>query len=662
MNDIEKRVVELTKILNDANYNYYILDNPTISDQEFDKYLKELMEIEMEYPYLKKDDSPTMRVGGDVISGFDKINHNIPMLSIGDVFNYDEIISFDNKIKKEGFNPNYVCELKIDGLSVSLQYKKGKLFKAATRGNGRVGDDITNNVKTIKTVPLTLNKEIDIEVRGEIYMSHDTLSKINIEREKKGEAKLLNCRNAASGSIKLLDSKEVAKRNLECFIYHLPNPLDYGLRTHDEALKFMSDLGFRVNPNNRLVKDVNEVVDFIEDISNLRDKLSYDIDGVVVKINDIETQTKMGSTNKYPRWCIAYKFPAEIVYTKLIDILFTVGRTGQITPNAVLEPVIVAGSTVKRATLHNEDNIVSKDIRIGDIVSVYKAGDVIPAVGLPLKERRDGSEKKFYMISDCPICGHKLIRRENEADYFCPNENCDARKVLNLIHYASKDAMNIDGLGDAIMEDVYNYGYVKKISDIYKLNKFSRELESIEGYGKKSLENLFNSIENSKNNSLERLIFGLGIKQVGSKMAMVLAKRFKTLDNLINATYDELKSIPDVGDVISLSIINYFKNPDNINVINELKEYGVNMEYLGLSVNTYNENFNGKTFVLTGTLNNYTRDEASQIIENNGGKVTSSVTSKTSVVLVGDNPGSKYDKAVNLGIEIWDEDKFSNML
>lgn len=662
MNDIEKRVVELTKILNDANYNYYILDNPTISDQEFDKYLKELMEIEMEYPYLKKDDSPTMRVGGDVISGFDKINHNIPMLSIGDVFNYDEIISFDNKIKKEGFNPNYVCELKIDGLSVSLQYKKGKLFKAATRGNGRVGDDITNNVKTIKTVPLTLNKEIDIEVRGEIYMSHDTLSKINIEREKKGEAKLLNCRNAASGSIKLLDSKEVAKRNLECFIYHLPNPLDYGLRTHDEALKFMSDLGFRVNPNNRLVKDVNEVVDFIEDMSNLRDKLSYDIDGVVVKINDIEIQTKMGSTNKYPRWCIAYKFPAEIVYTKLIDILFTVGRTGQITPNAVLEPVIVAGSTVKRATLHNEDNIVSKDIRIGDTVSVYKAGDVIPAVGLPLKERRDGSEKKFYMISDCPICGHKLIRRENEADYFCPNDNCDARKVLNLIHFASKDAMNIDGLGDAIMEDVYNYGYVKKISDIYNLNKFSRELESIEGYGKKSLENLFNSIENSKNNSLERLIYGLGIKQVGSKMAMVLAKRFKTLDNLINASYDELKSIPDVGDVISLSIINYFKNEDNIKIINELKEFGVNMEYNGPINTSINENFNGKTFVLTGTLRNYTRDEAGQIIENNGGKVTSSVTGKTSVVLVGDNPGSKYDKAVNLGIEIWDEDKFSNML
>ena len=662
MNDIEKRVVELTKILNDANYNYYILDNPTISDQEFDKYLKELMEIEMEYPYLKKDDSPTMRVGGDVISGFDKINHNIPMLSIGDVFNYDEIISFDNKIKKEGFNPNYVCELKIDGLSVSLQYKKGKLFKAATRGNGRVGDDITNNVKTIKTVPLTLNKEIDIEVRGEIYMSHDTLSKINIEREKNGEAKLLNCRNAASGSIKLLDSKEVAKRNLECFIYHLPNPLDYGLKTHDEALKFMSDLGFRVNPNNRLVKDVNEVVDFIEDMSNLRDKLSYDIDGVVVKINDIETQTKMGSTNKYPRWCIAYKFPAEIVYTKLIDILFTVGRTGQITPNAVLEPVIVAGSTVKRATLHNEDNIVSKDIRIGDTVSVYKAGDVIPAVGLPLKERRDGSEKKFYMISDCPICGHKLIRRENEADYFCPNDNCDARKVLNLIHFASKDAMNIDGLGDAIMEDVYNYGYVKKISDIYNLNKFSRELESIEGYGKKSLENLFNSIENSKNNSLERLIYGLGIKQVGSKMAMVLAKRFKTLDNLINATYDELKSIPDVGDVISLSIINYFKNEDNIKIINKLKEFGVNMEYNGPINTSINENFNGKTFVLTGTLRNYTRDDAGQIIENNGGKVTSSVTGKTSVVLVGDNPGSKYDKAVNLGIEIWDEDKFSNML
>ena len=662
MNDINNRMEELIKILNDANYNYYILDNPTITDQEFDKYLRELQELEMEYPDLKREDSPTVRVGGDVISSFDKVTHEIPMLSIGDVFNEEEVITFDERIKKEGYNPEYVCELKIDGLSVSLHYEKGKLVRAATRGNGTIGDDITNNVKTIKTVPLTINKDIDIEVRGEIYMSKNTLKKLNEERKKEGLPLLQNCRNAASGSIKLLDSKMVAKRNLECFIYHLPNPLDYGIKTHNEALDFMKELGFRTNPNNRLVNSIDEVMDYIHEKGKERSSLAYDIDGVVVKVNDINMQQKLGFTSKYPKWCVAYKFPAEVCYTKLIDIIFTVGRTGQITPNAVLEPVIVAGSTIRRATLHNEDNIVNKDIRVGDTVAIYKAGDVIPAVLHSLKERRNGSEPIFTMIDKCPICGSKIIRKEEEADYFCPNLECPARKVEKLIHYASREAMNIEGLGDRVLEDLYNYHYVSDIPDIYELESHRKELLELEGYGNKKVDNLFVSINNSKNNSLEKLLFGLGIKQVGSKMAKTLARIYKTLDNLSNATYEELVEIPDVGEIIAKSIIDYFNDEDNKNMIDRLKKYVINMDYTSGEEVVADENFNGKTFVLTGTLNQITRDKASEIIENKGGKVTSSVTKKTGVVVVGDNPGSKYDKAISLNIEIWNEEKFMDLI
>ena len=660
--NVEARINELINILNEANYNYYVLDNPTISDQEFDKYLRELIELEMQYPNLKREDSPTNRVGGEAIEGFEKVTHTIPMLSIGDVFNEDEIIEFEKRIEKEGYSPEYVCELKIDGLSVSLHYEKGKLVRAATRGNGTIGDDITTNVKTIKTIPLTLKEEIDIEVRGEIYMSKKTLEKLNEERKKEGQPPLQNCRNAASGSIKLLDSKIVAKRNLECFIYHLPNPLDYGLKTHEEALNYMKKLGFRINPNNRKVKNINEILQFIDEKAKLRDSLPYDIDGIVIKVNELEIQTKLGSTVKYPKWCIAYKFPATTTYTKLIDILFTVGRTGQITPNAVLEPVIVSGSTVKRATLHNEDNIVTKDIRIGDIVSIYKAGDVIPAVGEPLKERRTGKEEPFKMIENCPICGTKIVRNEKDADYFCPNKSCPARQVEGLIHFASRDAMNIEGLGDNIMEDLYNYHYIKDISDIYTLNQYQQELEQLEGYGKKSVENLFKSIENSKQNSLEKLLFGLGIKQVGSKMAKTLSKQYKTLDNIKQATYEELVNIKDVGPTIANNIVSYFQNPNNLQLIDKLKKYNINMNYITKSIINEDEHFLNKTFVLTGTLTNITRKEASKIIESKGGKVTDSVTKKTNVVIVGEAPGSKYQKAQELGIEIWEEDQFINLI
>lgn len=657
----KKRIDELVSLLNEANYQYYTLDNSIITDQEFDKYLRELIELELEYPDLKRKDSPTLRVGGDVLEGFAKVEHLTPMLSIGDVFNLEEIENFAKRIEKEGYFPKYMCELKIDGLSVSLRYEKGILTQASTRGNGLVGDDITNNVKTIKTVPLTLNEEIDIEVRGEIYMSHNTLKVLNQEREKQGLPIFQNCRNAASGSTKLLDSRDAAKRNLECFIYHLPNAYQYGLKSQEEALMFMKKLGFRTNPNNCLVNNLFEIESYIENKLKIRDELPYDIDGIVIKVNDFDIQNKLGMTSKYPKWCIAYKFPATIVYTKLIDIMFTVGRTGKITPNAILEPVIIQGSTIKRATLHNEDNIVNKDIRIGDIVSIYKAGDVIPAVGEVLLERRVGTEVVFKMIEKCPICGALLEKKEDESDYFCPNNECPARSISRLIHFASKGAMNIEGLGDNILEDLYNYGYLKDISDIYNLKNYGKELEQLEGYGKKLIDNLFNNIEASKKCSLERLIFGLGIKQVGSQTAKILAKKYLSIDNIINKTVEDLSQIHDIGSVIANNIVEFFSDSGNLVLIDKLKNMGINMSYINNNTDHDDANFKDKTFVLTGTLINVTRDRAKSFIESRGGKVTNTTTKKTNVVIVGDNPGSKYDKAIALGIEIWNEDKFMSL-
>ncbi len=653
---MKERVDELVNIINEANYNYHVLDNPTITDQEYDSLFRELQIIEEKFPELVREDSPTHRVGGVVLDNFEKITHKIPMMSLGDVFNEDEIMAFDQRIKKEGINPSYVCELKIDGLSVSLHYEKGILKTAATRGNGTIGEDITNNVKTIKTVPLTLNRDIDIEVRGEIYMSKDTLKKLNLEREKKGEPLLQNCRNAAAGSIRQLDSKIAASRNLNCWIYHLPNPEDYGIKTHWEALQFMKDLGFRTNPNNLLVTDVNGILSYIEAKGKDRPGLEYDIDGVVVKLNDISEQRKLGFTAHHPKWAIAYKFPAEEVLTKLKDIIFTVGRTGQITPNAVLEPVIVAGSTISRATLHNEDYVIAKGLKIGDIISIHKAGDVIPEVGEVKLDRRTGKEIDFKMITNCPMCGSKLVRKDNQADYFCLNEDCPARNSEKLCHFVSRKAMNIDGLGDKIIEDFFNLKYVKDITDIYKLDKYREELIELEGYGNKSIDNLLEAINNSKNNSLEKLLFGLGIPNVGEKTAKILAMEYESMDKLMNISYDELKNIPDIGDIIAKSIVDFFNDDKNKKIISELKEIGVNMEYTGPKVER-NDNFYNKTFVITGTLTKYTRSEVEEKIELLGGKTSSSVSKKTYAVIVGENPGSKYTKAQELSIPIWNEDE-----
>lgn len=652
---MKERIDELVTILNEANYNYHVLDNPTITDQEYDSLFRELQILEEKNPSLVRSDSPTHRVGGVVLDSFKKVTHKIPMMSLGDIFNEDEVRQFDARIKKEGINPTYVCELKIDGLSVSLHYEKGKLVTAATRGNGTIGEDITNNVKTIKTVPLTLKEEIDIEVRGEIYMSKETLKKLNEERKAKNQPLLQNCRNAAAGSIRQLDSKVCASRKLDCWIYHLPNPEDYGIKTHWEALEFMKKLGFKTNPNNLLVTDVEGIIDYIHYKGKERPNLSYDIDGVVVKVNNLEEQKKLGFTAHHPKWAIAYKFPAEEVLTKLKDIIFTVGRTGQITPNAVLEPVIVAGSTISRATLHNEDYVKAKGLKIGDIISIHKAGDVIPEVGEVKLDRRTGDEKDFEMITRCPMCNEPIFKKEGQVDYFCINPHCPARHIEGLCHFVSRKAMNIDGLGDRIIEDFYNLKYIKDITDIYKLGCFRDELTELEGYGNKSIDNLLEAIENSKENSLERLLFGLGIPNVGEKTSKILAARYETLDNLMNATFEELNQIPDIGEIIAKSIIDFFQNEKNRDIIEELKELKVGMEYTGPKV-VINENFNGKTFVITGTLTKYTRDEVEEKIENLGGKTSSSVSKKTSAIIVGENPGSKYTKAVELGIPIWNEE------
>ena len=652
---MQERVDELIKILSEANYNYHVLDNPTITDQEYDSLFRELQIIEEKYPELVRNDSPTQRVGGVVLDSFKKVTHSIPMMSLGDIFNEEEVRQFDNRIRKEGINPTYVCELKIDGLSVSLHYEKGVLKTAATRGNGTVGEDITNNVKTIKTIPLTINKPIDIEVRGEIYMSKETLKELNKEREKKGEALLQNCRNAAAGSIRQLDSKVAASRKLDSWIYHLPNPEDYGIKTHFEALQFMKELGFKTNPNNLMVTDANGILAYIDAKGQERETLPYDIDGVVVKVNSLEDQKALGYTAHHPKWAIAYKFPAEQVLTKLKDIIFTVGRTGQITPNAVLEPVIVAGSTISRATLHNEDYVKAKDLKIGDIVSIHKAGDVIPEVVEAIKERRTGDEKEFKMITTCPMCSSTLVRREGQADWFCLNPNCPARNIESLCHFVSRKAMNIDGLGDKIIEDFFNLNYIKDITDIYKLDRYRDELTELEGYGNKSIDNLLEAINNSKNNSLERLLFGLGIPNVGEKTAKVLAMEYLDIDKLRKATYEDLNSIPDIGEIIAKSIVDYFNNDRNIKIIEELKTIGVNMKYTGKRIEK-NDNFYNKTFVITGTLVKYTRDEVEEKIELLGGKASSSVSKKTYAVIVGENPGSKRDKAIELGIPIWSEE------
>jgi len=661
MENASKRMDELISIINQTSYEYYVLDRPTITDQEYDDYYTELQRLEKKYPELKREDSPTVRVGGNAIDKFNKVEHKTPMLSFDDIFNEEEIASFDERIKKTIDNPTYTLEPKMDGLSGSLIYEKGILVRAATRGDGVVGEDITINAKTIRTVPLRLTKDIDIEVRGEIYMTFKSFDKANKEREKNGEALFANPRNAAAGSIRQLDSKITAKRELDFLAYFIPNPEDYGIKTQAETVIFLKELGFKTNYDlNGFAHTPKDIYDYIEDLGKKRDSLPFPIDGVVLKVDSLADEKKLGITSRVPRWGIAYKFPAEEVLTKLTNIEFCVGRTGKITPRADLTPVHVAGSVVSSVTLHNEDYIKEKDIKIGDTVSIHKAGDVIPEVVEVKKERRTGKEIDFQMVAECPICSSKLIRKESEAAWFCLNEKCDARKIEGLIHFASRDAMNLDGFGDSIIEDFYNMGYLHSIDEYYTLYTHKEDLKELEGFGEKSINNLLDSVENSKENSLERLLFGLGIRHVGKKTAKILAVNYHTLDNIMNASFDSLCAISDIGDIIATSIVDYFNSEENKKLISKLKEYNVNMEYKGVK-KELDEEFNEKTFVLTGTIN-MPRDEAKNLIELRGGKVTGSVTRKTDVVIVGENPGSKYNKALELNINIWDEDTFLNKL
>ena len=656
--DIKKRVEELTKILNDANYNYYVKDEPTITDQEYDKYMRELEDIELEYPKYASKNSPTKRVGGEVIEKFLKVVRDKPMLSISDVFSEDEVRDFIKKVEDE-VTPEYVCEQKIDGLGVSLIYEAGKLVRGVTRGDGLVGEDITHNVRTIKSIPLELTKPINIEVRGEIFMHKSTLEKLNKKREEEGKPKLQNVRNAAAGSIRQLDSKVAAERELDNFVYYLPNPSDFGIKTHLEALQFMGDLGFKINPHNKLVKNIDEIIAYIEKEGNTRKSLSYEIDGIVIKVNDVSLQEKLGNTAKYPRWAVAYKFPAEEVLTKLTDIIFTVGRTGRITPNAVLEPVIVMGSTIRRATLHNEDYVNMKGLKIGDIVSIRKAGDVIPEVVEPKLERRNGSEKEFRMISECPMCHEKIVKKDGNVDYYCVNPNCPRRNIESIIHYVSRDALNIEGLGDEIVEELYNLGFVKNITDLYNLSDKKKQIMEFDGYGEKSLNKIIDNIEASKSSSLERLLFGLGIKEIGSKTAKILASNFGTIDSLMSASMEELESIRDIGHVTALSVYEYLRA--NKELIEKLKSLGINMNYLGKNMGL-NDFISSKKFVITGTIEGYGRKEIKEIIESYNGNVSESVSKNTDIVIVGSNPGSKYQDALKLNIMIWDNDKTIEVL
>ena len=656
--EAKQRVHEITSLLNKYNYEYYVLDNPSVDDAEYDRLMNELIMLEGAYPELKSPLSPTSRVGGQVVSSFRKIVHKRMMLSLANAFNEDDLRAFDKRVKDAlGVdNVEYVAEMKIDGLAMSLTYVDGKFDYAATRGDGTTGEDVSSNVLTIKSIPSSISTFKEVEVRGEVYMPKKVLASLNKERSQKGEALLANARNAAAGSIRQLDSSIAASRKLDAYWYYFVNASDFGFKKHSDALDYIQSLGFRTNPERRICKGIEEVLKFVEEYTLKRPDLPYDIDGLVIKVNDMTKYDTIGYTAKTPKWAIAYKFPPEEVVTKLKDIIFTVGRTGKITPNAVLDPVRVQGSMIARATLHNEEFVVSKDIRVGDYVVLRKAGDVIPEVVRVVKERREEGTLPFKMTTSCPICGAPFIQKD--AIHYCSNTKCDARHIEGLIHYCSKDAMDIDGLGDKIIEYFFNQKFIHSIPSIYRLEQYAQDIKITDGFGEKSVVKLLQGIEKSKSNSLERLLFGLGIKEVGVKTAKTLASYFVTMEALEKATYEDLILVPDIGDISARSIVDYFKEEDNKKMIDELKELGINMKYLGKPVSSKKTYFTGKTCVLTGTLANFGRKEATEILESYGAKVTSSVSKSTSLVIFGTEAGSKLDKANALGIETMDEEEF----
>ena len=659
MVDAKKEIEQLTEELLEHNRKYYEEDNPSISDYEYDMLLRKLMKLEEEYPEYKKEYSPTDRVGGKALDGFEKVKHEYKQLSLANAFSFDELLEFDNRVKKEIENPVYTLENKFDGLTIVLTYENGILKTGATRGDGEVGEDVTLNVKTIKTIPLKLNKDVNLTVRGEVLIYKDNFEKINKQREKDGESLFANPRNMAAGSIRQLDSKVAAKRDLDCFIFNLEHIDGVELLSHSESLDYLKSLGFKVSEYKKF-NNINEIFKALNEKEEERKKLPYEIDGAVIKLDNLRDREILGSTNKNPRWAIAYKFSETKVKTLLKDIIVNVGRTGTLTPVAILEGVNIDGSFVSRATLHNEDYIKDNDIRIGDKVIVKKAGEIIPQVVSSVKEERNGEEIIFEMPKTCPVCGHEVVREEGISAIKCVNIDCPAKISREIIHFASRDAMNIDTLGERVLENLIEADLIQDVSDIYRLKDKKEQIEQMEKMGEKSVLNMIEAIEKSKENSLEDLIFALSINLVGKQGAKLLAKEFKSMDNLMNATYDDLISINEIGDKMANEIIKFFSNEKKISLISKLKSLGVNMEY----INEENEDlkFEGMTFVLTGTLSKYKRNDAKKIIESYGGKVSSSVSKKTTYVLAGENAGSKEEKAKTLGIKIISEDDFEKMI
>jgi DNA ligase (NAD+) len=660
----KNRILELRDLLEKYNYEYHVLDRPSVPDAEYDQLMKELIELENNHPELHDEHSPTSRVGGAVLDFFEKVEHTVPMLSLGNAFNDQDLRDFDRRVRDGvGDNVTYVAELKIDGLAVSLLYEDGRFIRGATRGDGTIGEDITNNLKTIRSIPFKLKDPVMLEVRGEAFMPKKSFQKLNAHREEEGQELFANPRNAAAGSLRQLDPKIAASRNLDIFLYGVGKLEGHSVDSHDESLTYLSHLGFKTNPEWKKCDSIDEVIEFVNGWQEKRPDLPYEIDGIVIKVNSLYQQEELGFTAKNPRWAIAYKFPAEEVVTKLEGIELNVGRTGVVTPTALLQPVLVAGTTVKRASLHNEDLIREKDIKIGDFVVVKKAGDIIPEVVNVITERRTGDETDFNMPTECPECESKLERLDGEVALRCLNPQCPAQIREGFIHFVSRNAMNIDGLGEKVVAQLFKEKLIDNVADLYKLER--DKLLELERMGEKSAENLLAAIEKSKENSLERLLFGLGIRHVGAKAAKTIAQRFETMETLMIATKEELLEVEEIGEKMADSIQLYFSKPEVKELMEELQSLGVNMTYKGpklVKVEDLDTPFAGKTVVLTGKLSILTRNDAKERLERLGAKVTGSVSKNTDMLIAGEDAGSKLDKAKKLGIDIWDEQQLVDEL
>ncbi|EMJ7516324.1 NAD-dependent DNA ligase LigA [Enterococcus faecium] len=664
IDEAAKRAEELRTRLNQWSREYYVEDKPTVEDYVYDKEYAELVAIEEQYPDLITSDSPTQRVGGKVLEGFEKVTHDIPLYSLNDVFSKEELIAFDQRVQKAvGRVVDYCCELKIDGLSVSLRYEDGNFVRGATRGDGTVGENITENLKTVRSVPIKLKEPMNIEVRGECFMPKRSFVQLNQDREAEGKDIFANPRNAAAGSLRQLDSKITAKRNLDTFLYTVADFGPMQAKTQYDALEELEKIGFHTNREKRLCHLIDEVWSYIEEYHDKRVDLPYEIDGIVIKVNEFSLQDQLGFTIKAPRWAAAYKFPPEEVETLIENIEWTVGRTGVVTPTAIMTPVRVAGTTVSRASLHNGDYIKLKDIRLKDTVLIYKAGDIIPEVSQVVLDKRPKDSEEYQLPTHCPVCGSELVHLDEEVALRCINPKCPAQMKEGLNHFVSRNAMNIDGLGPRVLEQMYDKKLVADVADLYKLTE--EELLTLDKIKEKSANNILTAIDNSKDNSVERLIFGLGIRHVGAKAAKILAEHFGDLETLSKSDYESIIALDTIGDIIADSVVTYFSNEEVHELMNELKQAGVNFEYKGLrnaQLQEVESPFKEKTVVLTGKLTRFTREEAKETIENLGGKVTGSVSKKTDIVVAGEDAGSKLTKAQELGIEVWTEDQMADAL